>query len=148
MELCSLQLTILSITELKNRIKQERMCCHNDHEKDTHTSNSSSKRMIPLHSIDMEINRRKLCLLYYLLKAPLFNRYVYTHASDAMHHPFIFYLIQLLYLLFYRATMPLLKLLSSTIKQYIPMLSILVPDGIFNTLSYIHKYHFYHSNSS
>jgi hypothetical protein len=70
------------------------------------------------HKFDTELGRRRLALLFYLIRSPVFNR----------------------------ATLPLLQLASRVLHR-VPLLSSL-PQYALSMLQYLNNTHFYTANSS
>ena len=70
------------------------------------------------HKFDAELSRRRLALLYYLIRSPVFDR----------------------------STLPLLRF-ATRLLQHIPLLNAL-PQYALNILQYLNQTHFYHSGSS
>ena len=79
---------------------------------------SHSSEFLECHVFDSEIQRRKVALLFYLLRAPLFNR----------------------------TTLPLLEMASRMLDR-IPIIGSL-PSTAIGLLKYLHRTHFYTSSSS
>jgi hypothetical protein len=109
LELFSIQLTTIALEitrEKKTNIRN------------TDIRNTDTDKKIKPHPFDTELSRRKLALLFNLLRTPIFDR----------------------------ATLPILQKVSQLLK-YIPILNIL-PDYAVNMLSYLHNSHFRSSSSS
>ncbi len=85
---------------------------------DDDRTNQPSSVKTTAHAFDAELHRRQLCLLYYFIRSPLFDR----------------------------ATLPLLQMASRLLER-VPLLNSL-PSYALNILTYLHRTHFYTSASS
>jgi hypothetical protein len=86
--------------------------------RNTNIRKTDTDKKIKAHPFDTELSKRKMALLFNLLRTPIFNR----------------------------ATLPILQKASNFLK-YIPILNIL-PDYAINMLSYLNNSHFRSASSS
>ena len=70
MELISIQLTELALRKLRKKAKKS---SSNEEEEEEETTTRELR--LKLHTMDRELQRRKLVLFYFLLRSPVFNKH-------------------------------------------------------------------------